>query len=76
MGVHFRDLRKYSPEVWQEALWQIWTMSSKTLWAELASFNREVNNPLQYCCLENPIDRAVWWGHLESDTTQQTGLSN
>ena len=31
-------------------------------------------NPLQYCCLGNPTDRAVWWaaihrGYRESDTT-------
>ena len=33
-------------------------------------------NPLQYSCLENPMDRGVWWatvcwGHKESDTTEQ-----
>ena len=32
-------------------------------------------NPLQYSCLENPIDRGAWWatvqrGHKESDTTE------
>ena len=30
------------------------------------------DNPLQYSCLENPMDRGVWWaivhgGHKESD---------
>ena len=34
--------------------------------------------PLQYSCLENPMDREVWWatvlgGHKESDTTKQSG---
>ena len=34
-------------------------------------------NPLQYSCLENPMDRGAWWatyspwGHRESDTTEQ-----
>ena len=32
-------------------------------------------NPLQYSCLENPIDRGAMgyspWGHKESDTTEQ-----
>ena len=32
-------------------------------------------NPLQYSCLENPIDRNLMgyspWGHKESDTTEQ-----
>ena len=31
--------------------------------------------PLQYSCLENPVDRGAWWaavhgGHTESDTTE------
>ena len=32
-------------------------------------------NPLQYSCLENPMDRGVWWATVhvvaESDTTEQ-----
>jgi len=32
-------------------------------------------NPLQYSCMENPMDGGVWWatstGHKESDTTEQ-----
>ena len=32
-------------------------------------------NPLDYSCLENPMDRGVWWGygpqgHKESDMTE------
>ena len=33
-------------------------------------------NPLQYSCLENPIDRETWWATVhrvaESDTTEAT----
>ena len=32
-------------------------------------------NPLQYSCLENPVDRGAWWapwGRTESDTTEVT----
>ena len=37
-------------------------------------------NPLQYSCLENPMDRGTWWatvhdGHKESDMTGQLTLS-
>ena len=38
-------------------------------------------NPLQYSCLENPMDRAAWWatdlrGHKEFDTTEATWPKN
>ena len=31
------------------------------------------SNPLQYSCLENPMDRGAWcpWGHKELDTTER-----
>ena len=33
------------------------------------------SNPLQYSCLENPIDRGAWWPTVqrvsESDTTEE-----
>ena len=34
-------------------------------------------NPLQYSCLENPMDRGTWWatvhgGHKKSDTREVT----
>ena len=34
-------------------------------------------NPLQFSCLENPMDRGAWWatvcgGRKESDTTEHT----
>ena len=31
-------------------------------------------NPLQYSCLENPMDREAWWTPLstESDMTEET----
>ena len=33
-------------------------------------------NPLQYSCLENPMDRGAWWATspkvAESDTTEAT----
>ena len=36
-------------------------------------------NPLQYCCLENPMDRGAWWATVhgiakESDMTEVTVL--
>ena len=33
-------------------------------------------NPLQYSCLENPIDRGVWQATVLEAAKSQTGLSN
>ena len=31
-------------------------------------------NPLQYSCLENPMDRGVWWTTVHRVAKNQTGL--
>ena len=33
-------------------------------------------NPLQYSCLENPIDRAAWWAAAHGIARSQTQLSD
>ena len=33
-------------------------------------------NPLQYSCLENPMDRGVWWATVHGVTNSQTGLKH
>ena len=36
---------------------------------------RRNGNPLQYSCLENPMDRGVWWTRVtELDMTEQLSL--
>ena len=41
------------------------------------SSNREGNsNPLQYSCLETPIDAGAWWAAVHGVTQSQTRLSN
>ena len=32
-------------------------------------------NPLQYSCLENPMDRGAWWDTVHGITKSQTRLS-
>ena len=32
------------------------------------------DNPLQYSCLENPMDRGAWWGTGHSVAKSQTQL--
>ena len=33
-------------------------------------------NPLQYSCLENPMDRGAWWTTVNGFTKSQTRLNN
>ena len=38
---------------------------------------RRHDNPLEYSCLENPMDRGAWpvpWGRTEPDTTEQLSM--
>ena len=32
-------------------------------------------NPLHYSCLENPMDRGVWWATIHGNTRNSRGLS-
>ena len=33
-------------------------------------------NPLQYACLENPMDRGAWWATVHGVAKSQTRLSD
>ena len=37
---------------------------------------RGKGNPLQYSCLENPMNRGAWWGTVHGVTKSQTRLSD
>ena len=34
------------------------------------------DNPLQYSCLENPMDRGAWWGTVHGVPKSRTRLSD
>ena len=33
-------------------------------------------NPLQYSCLENPMDRGAWWAAVHGVTKSWTGVNS
>ena len=44
---------------------------------ESGRFSGEGNgNPLQYSCLENPMDGEAWWATVDGVTKSRTRLSN
>ena len=44
---------------------------------QASSWHREGNGtPLQYSCLENPMDRGAWWATVHGVTRSRTWLSN
>ena len=47
------------------------------IWPHLCWVFREGNGtPLQYSCLENPMDRVAWWAAVHGVTKSQTRLSD
>ena len=47
------------------------------IWEPLACRSGEGNgNPLQYSCLENPMDGGAWWAAVHGVTKSRTRLSN
>ena len=52
-------------------------MVEKYIWSSIMAHGEGNGAPLQYTCLENPMDGGAWWaavygGHTESDTTEVT----
>ena len=42
----------------------------------MSSFREGNCNPLQYSCLENPMDGGAWWAAVHGVTTSRTRLSD
>ena len=40
------------------------------------AIGEENGNPVQYSCLENPIDRGAWWATVQRVTKSQARLSD
>ena len=46
------------------------------LWVLIAPVGEGNGTPLQYSCLENPMDGGAWWAAVHEVTKSQTQLSN
>ena len=69
--------------MWNQDIWEFlqqragsWNIKKLLLIKENQMSSGEGNgSPLQYSCLENPMDRGAWWvtvhGVAESDMTEQ-----
>ena len=44
--------------------------------ASIKSFGEGNGNPLQYCCLENPMDGGAWQAAVHGVAKSQTQLSD
>ena len=57
----------------ENSLWPFWICSC----GEPSTYIGEGNgNPLQYSCLENPMDRGAWWATVHEVTKNQARLNN
>ena len=60
--------------------WLRWYKNPPAMWEAWVQLGRspggERGNPLQYSCLENPMNRAVWWATVHGVTKSLTRLSD
>ena len=54
----------------------LYLKESKSLRLAGRDYGEGNGTPLQYSCLENPMDRGAWWATVHGVTTSWTGLSN
>ena len=57
--------------------WFSYIFNSQCFYCDVAPSYREGNGtPLQYSCLENPMDGGAWWAAVHGVAKSQTQLSN
>ena len=56
------------------AMWETWVGSLGPIPGSGRSPGGEPGNPLQYSCLENPMDRGAWQATVHGVTKSQTQL--
>ena len=54
----------------------IWSMVPKIAIQSYKWWDKGNGSPLQYSCLENPMDRGAWWATVHGVVKSQTRLNN
>ena len=54
--------------------WRKW--EKRYFWDQIAAECEGNGTPLQYSCLENPMDRGAWWAAVHGVTKSRTWLSD
>ena len=66
--------RKEKRNISQSALTPLLWPAIVLLPPKLVPLEKEMTNPLQYSCLENPPDRETWWAPVHGVTKSRTRL--
>ena len=62
---------------WTEEPGRLQSMGSRKSWTQLSVHVGEGNGtPLQYSCLENPMDGGAWWAAVHGVAKSQTQLND
>ena len=67
--------RKTKPNPWGRSNKSIWSSAFPELDSPPAFFGESNGTPLQYSCLENPMDGGSWWAAVHGVAKSQTRLS-
>ena len=59
------------PFIWNSRTGNLWWKNIKNMVASVGEGN---GNPLQYSCLESPMDRGAWWAAVRGAAKSQTRL--
>ena len=54
----------------------LWPAEPLFIWNLVVSFREGNGNPLQYSCLENPMDGGAWWAAVHGVAKSRAQLSN
>ena len=70
----FSQLSSLDPYLWSHP--GPWFLRSELIFTKLPIVGEGNGTPLQYSCLENPVDGGAWWAAVHGVTKSRTRLSD